>query len=75
MELDFCSFQIKIAVNFKYQRTEKFELSSLRIYNSQKLRHEALIIADYECVYISGIAVINLKFWMKEDLDLHTNHL
>ena len=48
MELDFCSFQMKIAWNFKFQGTEKFKLFSQGTYNFQNLRNEALVITDYE---------------------------
>ena len=75
MELDFCSFQVKIALNFKSQGTEKFELFSQVKYDSQNLRSETLVIADYEYVKIFRTAVINGKLWMKEDLDFHTNYL
>ena len=74
MELAFCSFQIKLVLNFKSQGTEKFELFSQETYCFQNLRYETLVIADYEYVKISRIAVMNFKLWMKEDLDLHTNH-
>ena len=68
VELDFCSFQIKIALNFKSQGTEKtntFLPRDLRL----------CFIANYECVKISRIAVMDIKLWIKEDLDLHTNNL
>ena len=74
MELDFCSFQIKIALNFKSQGTEKLELFFQGTYDSQNLRYETLAIADYEYVKISRIAVMDIKLRMK-DLDLHTDHL
>ena len=72
MELDFCSFQIKIALNFKSQGTDKHELFSQGIYDSQNSKYETLAIADYEYAKISRIAVMDIKSWMKEDLDLHT---
>ena len=75
MELEFCSFQIKIALNSKYQGTENFELFFQGNYDSQNLRNESLVIAGYEYVKISSIVVMDIKLWMKEDLDLHTNHL
>ena len=46
MELVLGSFQIKIAFNFKFQGTEKFELFSQETYNSQNLRNETLAIAE-----------------------------
>ena len=73
MELEFCSFQIKIALNFKSQGTEKLELFFQGTYDSQNLRYETLVIADYEYVKISRIAVMDIKLRMK-DLDLHTDH-
>ena len=75
MEIDFCSFQIKTALNFKSQGTENFELFSQGTYDSQNLRYVTLVIADYEHVKISRIAVMDIKLWMKEDLDLLTSHL
>ena len=75
MKLNFCSFQIKIALNFKSQGTEKFEPFSQGTYDSQTLRYETLVTADYEYVKISRIAVMDIKLWLKEDLDLHRNHL
>ena len=75
MELDFCVFKIKIAYKFKSQETEKFDFFSHTTYDSQNLRYETLVSVDYNCVKISRIAVVDIKLWMKEDLDLHTNHL
>ena len=71
MELDFCSFQIKIALNFKSQETEKFELFSQGIYNFQNLRNGTLVIADYEYVKIFSFAVFDMKLWLKEENILH----
>ena len=42
---------------------------------SQNLRYETLVIADYEYVKIFRIPVMDIKLWMKEDPDLHTNRL
>ena len=39
------------------------------------LRYKTLVIADYEHVKISKIAVMDIKLWMKKDLDLRTDHL
>ena len=39
-----------------------------------KLRYETLVIADNEYIKISRIAVMDLRLWLKEDLDLHTYH-
>ena len=75
MELQFCSFQIKIALNFKSPGTEKLEIFSQGTYGSQNLRYETLVIAHYKYIKISRIAVMDIKLWMKEDLDLHTDHL
>ena len=75
MELDFGSFKIKITLNFKSQGTEKFEPLSQGTYDSQNVRYETLVIADYKYVKISRIDVMDVKLWMKEDVDLHTNHL
>ena len=74
MELDFCSFQIKIPLNFKSQGTDKHELFSQGTYDSQNSRYETLAIADYEYAKISRTAVMDMKLWMKEDLNLHTNN-
>ena len=51
----------------------KFELFSQGTYDSQNLRYETQVIADYEYVKISRIAVMDIKLWMKKDLDLHTD--
>ena len=70
MEVDFCSFQIKMALNFNPKgRTEKFELFSQGTYDSQNFRYETRIIANYKYVKISRAAVTDIKLWMKEDLD------
>ena len=67
MELDFCSFQIKIALNFQWQGTEKLELFSQRIYSFQNLRNETLVIADYEHAKIFSFAMFDMKLWLKEE--------
>ena len=59
MELDFFSLLMKIALNFKSQGTEKFELFCQGTYDSQNLRYEILVIADYEYVKISRLAVMD----------------
>ena len=51
MEPDFCSFQVKIALNFKSQGTEKFKLFSQGTKDSQNLGNKTLVI-DYEFVKI-----------------------
>ena len=61
MELDFCSFQTKIALNFNSHGREKFELFSQGTYNFQNLRNDTLVIADYEYVKISRFAVKDVK--------------
>ena len=71
MELDFCSFQINIALNFKSQTTEKFELFSQGTYIFQNLRYETLVIADYEYAKIFGSAMCDMKLWLKEENILH----
>ena len=48
MELDFCSFHIETALNFKSQGTEKFKLLSQGTYDSEDFRYETLVVADYE---------------------------
>ena len=55
MDLDFCSFQIKIALILKSQGTERYELFSQGTYDSQNLRYKTLVIA----VKIPGIAASN----------------
>ena len=74
MELDFCSSQTKIPLNFKSLGAEKFGLFSQGTYDSQNLRYETLVIDDHEYVKVSRITVMDIKLWMKENLDLHTNH-
>ena len=59
MELDFCGFQIKIALNFKSQGTEKLELFSQGAYNFQNLRIETRVIADYEYAKIFSFAMFD----------------
>ena len=61
MELDFCSFQIKIALNFKSQGTEKFELFSQGSYNLENLRNETLVIADYEYAKVFSFAMFDMN--------------
>ena len=75
MEPDFWNFHITIALNCKSQGTEKFEPFSQGTYDSQNLRYETLVTADYECMKIFRIAVMDMKVWTKEDLDLNANHL
>ena len=71
MELDYCSFQIKIALNSKSQGTKKFELFPQGTYNFQNLRHETLVIADYKYAKIFGFAIFDMKLWLKEENILH----
>ena len=66
MEIDFYSFQIKIALNFKSQGTEKFELFSQETHDSQNLRYKTLVIADYEYVKISRIAIMDITVYPTE---------
>ena len=61
MDLDFCSFQIHTAFNFKSQGTEKLELFSQGTYNFQTLRSETLVIADYEETKIFSFAMFDMK--------------
>ena len=61
MELDFCSFQIKIVLNFKSQGTEKFELFSQRNCNFQNLKNETLVVTDYEYAKIFSFAMFDMK--------------
>ena len=67
MELDFCSFQINIAWNFKSQGTEKFELFSQGTYDSQNLRNETLVIADYDNEIVFRFAMFDMMLWPKEE--------
>ena len=67
MELDFCSFQIKVALNFKSQGTKKFELFPQGTYNFQNLRNETLVIADYEYAKMFIFAMSDTKLWLKEE--------
>ena len=71
MELNFCSFQSKVALNFKSRGTEKFELFSQGTYNFQNLRNETLVIADYEYAKIFSFALFDMKLWLREENILH----
>ena len=71
MELDFCSFQIKIALNFKSQGTEKFKLFSQGIYNFQNARNKTLVIADCKYAKIFSFAKFDMKLWLKEENIFH----
>ena len=71
MELDLCSFQVKIALNFKSQGTEKIELFSQEAYNFQNLRNETLDIVGYECAKIFDFALFDMKLWLKGENILH----
>ena len=42
--------------------------------DSNNLRFETLYIATYEYVNISNFAVLDKKFWLEENGDLHTDH-
>ena len=71
VELDFCSFQNKIALNFKSQVAEKFELFSQGIYNFQNFRNETLVIVGYKYANLFSFATFNMKLWLKEENILH----
>ena len=71
MESDFGCFPIKIALNFKSQGTEKFELFFQGTYNFQDLRNETLVIADYEHAKIFSFAMSDMKLWLEEKNILH----
>ena len=38
-------------------------------------KFEILATTDYEYLKISIFTALDMKFWMKEDNDLHTDHL
>ena len=71
MELDSCSFAIKIASNFEPQGAEKFELFSQGTNNFHNFGNETLVIADYECVKVFSSAMFDIKLWLEEDHILH----
>ena len=71
MELDFSSFQIKIALNLKSQLTAKLELICQGPNDCENLQ----TVVDYKYVKISKVLVMDIKLWMKKDLDLHTDRL
>ena len=73
MELEFCSFQIKVALNFKSQGTKTFELFFQRTYNFPNLRNETLVIAYYEYAKVFSFAVFNMKLGLKEENVLHNS--
>ena len=51
------------------------ELFSQGTVDSQNLRYKTLATADYEHVSILSFSVLDLKFLMEEDDDLHTDCL
>ena len=63
----FLYLHIKIALNFKSQGIEKFELFSQDTYNFHNLRNETLVIADYEYAKIFSFALFDMRLWLKEE--------
>ena len=43
--------------------------------DSQNLTYKTLATAEYEFCKISSFTVLDLTSWLKEDDDLHTDHL
>ena len=64
-------FQMKIALTFKSQLTEKFEHFSQVTCNFQNLKYEPLVIADYEYAKIVSFAMFDMKLWLREENILH----
>ena len=62
-------------MNVESQGTEQVKLFSQGTSDAQNLRYETLAAANYEYVKISSFAMLDMKFWMNEDDDLHTNHI
>ena len=70
---DFEGFVIRIFSHIEFQETEKIKLFSEEIDDSQNLRYQTLVIADYDFVKISIFTVLGTKLWLKGDDDLHTD--
>ena len=60
-----------MALDFKSQRTEKFELFCQGTNDFQNLRNETLVIADYEYAKIFNFTMSDMKLWLKEESILH----
>ena len=61
--------------NVKFQRTKRIKLFSNQTDDFQNLKYETLATVDYEYSRISSCAILDRKFWMKEDADLYTDNL
>ena len=53
----------------------KIELFSQRTDECQILRCGILATADRKYLEVSSFTVLDMKFWMKEDDNLHSDHL
>ena len=62
-------------MNAKSQSTEKIELFSEGTSDSQHLRYEIMATANHQYVKILIFNVLDTKFWIEEDNDLHKNHV
>ena len=62
-----------LIVEVSYQNCFEFKLQGT--YNSQNLRQETLVIADYKHVKKSSFALLELKLWLKEGDDSLTDRL
>ena len=52
---------------------KKFEVFAQGTADSKQLRCETLYVGNYEYVNISGFAVLDVKLWLEEDVDLNRN--
>ena len=73
VELEFLGFVVRICLNVKSQPTKKIEVFSQGTDVSKKLRCETLYLGDCEYVNISSFAVLGIKLWLEEDVDLNRN--
>ena len=67
---------IRISLNVKSQRTKtKFRFSPKGPTTPKNLRCETLYIADYIYVNISSFAVLGIKLWLEDNVDLKRDDL
>ena len=60
-------FQRQIPIDLKKSRFSHDDYKSLRC--------ETLYIGDYEYVNVSSSAVLGIKLWLEEDIDLNRNFI
>ena len=59
----------------KSQGTEKIKFFSQGTDDSQHLKYESLVVADYDCVKFSSLKVLRIKLQLKEGDNLYTDLL